>query len=130
MRHVFPTLLEKQLSCFQKTSKKATKTTPQSNQNLKWKIDTSVIATANPPTQLSNNQNETPKQPKLKCFGQSKKQEETFNCPERGVRTIKKGRNLSNVRKRGFGQLKKKKYFNCSERVIRTIRRANGPRRL
>ena len=40
---------------FQKTFKKAAKTTPQSNQNLKWKIDANVIATAIPPTQLSNN---------------------------------------------------------------------------
>ena len=35
----------------QKTIKK----TPQRNQNSKWKIDAKVIATATPPTRLSNN---------------------------------------------------------------------------
>ena len=39
----------------QKATKKAFKTTPQRNQNSKWKIDATVIATATPPTQLSNN---------------------------------------------------------------------------
>ena len=39
----------------QKAPKKAAKTTPRRNQNLKWKIDENVIATATPPTQLSNN---------------------------------------------------------------------------
>ena len=38
-----------------KRHKKAPKTTPERNQNSEWKIDATVIATATPPTQLSNN---------------------------------------------------------------------------
>ena len=39
----------------QKALTKAPQTTPRRNQNSKWKIDATVIATATPPTQLSNN---------------------------------------------------------------------------